>query len=151
MWTTTSRSILIGTNTGSNVNTGTNMTRKKQTKTNVFVLSWDCNGLESIVPVSEIEARNLELEKQRMWAILQDQDPGDHRESIAKIIHRLTMRAQFNTQRHYEIYSVCVDASIDAEQLKDLFDQNPQGMADLIRERGNKIYSDRATRAPVIV
>ena len=130
------------------------MSRKRKQKTNVFVLSWDCEGLESVVPVSEIEARNEELEKDRMLKILSDPegaDPGFKGESIAGIVHRLQLRAQFNSQRHYEIYSVCIDASIDADGIRDMFEQNPQGMADLIRERGNKIYSNRRHKNPVIV
>ncbi len=123
-------------------------------ETNVFVLSWDNEGLESVVPVSDIEAKNDVLEKERMLQILSDPDsvdPGFKGQSIAGIVQRLILRAQFNTQRHYEIYSVCVDASIDADTLRQYFEDNPQGAADLIRERGNKIYSNRRTKAPVII
>ena len=130
------------------------MSRKREPKTKVFVLSWDNEGLESVVPVSDIEARNEALEKERLLKILSDPegiDPGFRGESIAGIIHRMQIRAQINCHRHYEIYSVCVDASIDAEQLRDMFEQSPQDAADLIRERGNKIYSNRRHRAPVIV
>lgn len=130
------------------------MAKKKTPKTNVFVLSWDCEGLESVIPISEIEAKNEELEKDRVIQILGDpdgRDPGFQGENVPAIIHRLMLRAQFNTQRHYEIYSVCVDASIDAEQLRDMFEVNPQTAADLIRKRGNKIYCNRRHKAPVIV
>ena len=130
------------------------MSRKRKPKTKVFVLSWDNEGLESVVPVSDIEARNEELEKERVLQVLSDpegRDPGFRGESVAGIIHRMQIRAQINCHRHYEIYSVCVDASIDAEQLRDMFEQSPQDAADLIRERGNKIYSNRRHRAPVIV
>lgn len=130
------------------------MAKKRTPKTNVFVLSWDNEGLESVVPVSAIEARNDELEKERMLKILSDPeglDPGFQGESIAGIVHRLMLRAQVNAQRHYEIYSVCVDASIDADTLRQYFEDNPQGAADLIRERGNKIYSNRRMKASVII
>jgi len=126
---------------------------KKQQKTNVFVLSWDNEGLESVVPISEIEAANDALEKDRMFKILSDPealDPGFKGTSVPGIVQRLMLRAQLNSQRHYEIYSVCVDASVDAEQLRNMFEQNPQTAADLIRERGNKIYCNRRHRAPVI-
>ena len=130
------------------------MGKNKELDTRVFVLAWDCEGLESVVPVSDIEAKNTELEQERMLKILSDpegRDPGIQGQSIGGILNRLQLRAQLNSHRHYEIYSVCVDASIDAEQLREMFDENPQNMADLIRERGNKIYSNRRLRSPVIV
>ena len=126
----------------------------KTADTRVFVLSWDCEGLESVVPVSDIEARNDQLEKERLIRVLSDpegNDPGFRGESVAGIIHRMQIRAQINCDRHYEIYSVCVDASIDAQQLRDMFEQSPQDAADLIRQRGNKIYSNRRLRAPAII
>jgi len=53
------------------------------------------------------------------------------------------LRARYNTQRHYEIYAIGVDASLDREQLVEMFDQDPQSAADLIRARGQQLYSDR--------
>mgnify|MGYP003350648568 CR=1 FL=1 len=40
--------------------------------------------------------------------------------------------------------------TITAEDLKRMFEDNPQGTADLIRERGTKLYSDRQTSKRVI-
>ena len=56
---------------------------------------------------------------------------------------KLVLRARFNTQRHYEIYAIEVDSSISKDDLVTQFKENPQGMAELIRERGRVIHSDR--------
>ena len=102
-----------------------------------YVLSWDCTGLEAVVNISDIE-------KEKMWSVLKDADSGKSRgPSVNNIVNMLMLRARFNTQRHYEIYCIDTDDTITEEDLRRQFDDNPQGMADLIRDRGRQLYSDR--------
>lgn len=108
---------------------------------NIFILSWDNTGLEACINVSEIE-------KNSMWATLQDQKPEV---SIGPIISHLMMRARYNSQRHYEIYTIHVDDSVSEQDLRDMFEATPQQAADLIRERGRKIYSDRVDQKQVVI
>lgn len=103
--------------------------------TTLFVLSWDQLGLESIVNVTQIE-------KEKIWDVLRDNK--QERNLLGSIITNLMLRARYNPQRHYEIYSINVDESITEDDLREMFDNNPQEAADLIRGRGNKIFSDRA-------
>ena len=107
---------------------------------NVFILSWDCHGLEACVDATD-------LDKQAMWNTLKDGENA--RNSVGATLHYLMMRARLNSQRHYEIYSITADPEITKEDLIQQFTDNPQGMADLIRERGNKIYSDRVDSTKV--
>ena len=60
------------------------------------------------------------------------------------------MRARTNTQRCYEIYAIGVDGSITQDDIAAMFKTDPQYAADLIRERGEKIYSDRRTQKDAI-
>jgi len=120
------------------------MSKKK--KTRLFVLSWDQLGIEGVVDVTEMEAKRLNEEKQKMWDILQDKPENPHAgrdNDIGSIVRMMSLRARFNPQRHYEIYSVNTDYSITAEDMRTMFENDPQGSADLIRKRGNKLYSDR--------
>jgi hypothetical protein len=55
----------------------------------------------------------------------------------------MVLRARFNPQRHYEVYSIAADNGITDEDIRGMFDADPQCAADIIRERGNKIFSDR--------
>lgn len=57
-------------------------------------------------------------------------------------ISTLMLRARYNSQRQYEIYSFDVEAELSASEMKDMFNGNPQYFVDLIREKGHKIYSD---------
>jgi hypothetical protein len=99
---------------------------------NIFLLSWDMLGIEAVINISEIE-------KDATWALLQDK-PGPR---LNGIVNSVMMRARMNSQRHYEVYTVTMEESITEQDIKDMFETNPQGMAELIRERGHKMYSAR--------
>lgn len=100
---------------------------------NVFLLSWDCEGLEACINVSNAE-------KAIMWSTLKGEQP-DYK--IGNIVSMMMLRARANPQRHYEIYTIHVDETISEKDLRQMFDDSPQTAVDLIRERGNKIFSDR--------
>lgn len=106
-----------------------------------YVLSWDMYGLEACINVSDIE-------KRRMWNELKrtGDTPNHGRDpDVGSIVNAIMLRAKFNHQRHYEIYAVETDDNISDQDLRDMFDRDPQGSADLIRVRGRKLYSDRAS------
>lgn len=100
---------------------------------NVFILSWDCTGIESVINMTEHE-KNL------VWAHLKDQAPSVN---LNHVLNHLLLRARANPQRHYEIYTVQVQKGITDQDIRGMFEQDPQGSADLVREHGRKIYSDR--------
>lgn len=102
------------------------------TDSNLYLLSWDIIGLESCINISNVE-------KQQMWATLSNKEMP----KLNHIVSAVMLRARYNSQRHYEVYTVNVDESITEQDMVQMFKDNPQGMADLIRERGNKVYSDR--------
>jgi hypothetical protein len=65
--------------------------------------------------------------------------------------YHLRLRAQFNPQRHYEIYIVEATDGITEADIRDMFEADPQMAADTIRELGTVFYSDRATQKVAIV
>ena len=106
---------------------------------NAFIFAWDMYGIESIVPITQYEqddAKNL-------IRLLKDESPV--RSPLNNIMQRLVMRARVNGQRSYEIYSIDCDASLDEEFWKQQWNNHAQTTAELIRERGQKLYSDRAS------
>jgi hypothetical protein len=113
--------------------------------TNAFIFSWDCNGVEAIVPISQYEHWDAE----NTFRILADKPT--ERNPLDSIVRNLVLRARFNTQRHYEIYSIDCSLELDEQFWREQWAKEPQFTADLIRERGQKIYSDRATTKPVII
>ena len=104
----------------------------------VFLVMWDCYGLETCIDVTQ----HLQ---DRTWATLTNSKPKE----IPNVNH-LILRAKFNTQRHYEIYTVTAQSGITAEIIIEMFEASPQHAADTIRKLGKAIYSDRASSKVVI-
>jgi hypothetical protein len=61
------------------------------------------------------------------------------------------LRARFNSQRHYEIYIITATPGIDEDDIREMFEANPQGAAETIRRIGNKVFSDRARDYHVVI
>jgi hypothetical protein len=126
----------------------------KKTKNNIFLLSWDQNGLESVISLHEIEHAIEEQQKVRMWEILKSEDAVDTGNSAERDLNRyvnsILLRARVNPQRHYEVYTIHTTPGITAQNMRDMFENNPQASAELIRERGTKLYSNRSTTKVLI-
>lgn len=110
---------------------------------------WDMYGLECIIDVSKIINERQCWEKEKIWNTLKEKPYLTVEPSIP--LNLLIMRAKANPQRHYEIYSITTDKSIDYDTMLALFKETPQFAVDLVRERGNEIYSDRNTEKAIIV
>lgn len=111
----------------------------EESRPRTFCVMWDCNGLEAI--------REVVDPAMKTWAILANKPVP--RENFN--LEHWQLRARYNMQRHYEIYAIGVDGSITQEDIVDMFQRDPQSAADLIRSRGEKIYSDRRREKDAIV
>ena len=107
-------------------------------KNNRFVVMWDCNGLEAV--------EQLPDPADTTFALLKGTEPP----KPPNIMH-WRLRAQFNTQRHYEIYVFDTVKGITAEDIREMFEASPQTAADTIRGIGTVFYSDRQTQKAAIV
>jgi hypothetical protein len=105
---------------------------------NAFIFSWDQEGIEAIVPITQYEHHD----KQNLIRMLSEKPVA--RNPLNSIMQSLLLRARFNPQRHYEIYAVDCAEDMDEAFWREQWEQYPQEAAELIRERGHKIYSDRA-------
>ena len=110
--------------------------RKK--KLNNFLVVWDMLGLESIFDINKAYEEIDNWEKSKIWDVLKDQPTGKKPSPIP--LQMLIMRARYNTQRSYEIYTFSTD--MDMTEVKRLFKDNPQPIVEWIRVNGNKLYSD---------
>jgi len=103
-----------------------------------FAIMWDCNGLEALERLPDPADTTFALLK------------GDKIPQYPNIMH-WRLRAQYNTQRHYEIYIFRAVGGITEQDIRDMFEANPQTAADTIRRIGTVFYSDRQTKKAVIV
>jgi len=106
--------------------------------TNAFIFSWDQQGIEGIVPITEYE----DWDKVQLMEVLK----GNRLEKnpLNEIIGMMTMRARVNPQRHYEIYAIDCDPELDEAFWRARWESDPQWSANIVREKGYKIFSDRA-------
>jgi hypothetical protein len=105
-----------------------------------FVVVWDNLGLEYIGDITLDE-------QQRTWSALK----GEKLKYTIPNLEHLKLRAQFNPQRHYEIYLVNAVDGITADDIRDMFEANPQMSADTIRRLGHCLYSDRAQQDKILI
>jgi hypothetical protein len=105
--------------------------------TNAFIISWCSEGLESVIPITQYE--NIDIEN--TFKILKDEEPQLN--PLDAIIKKMLIRARVNSQRHYEIYAINCEDTITEQDLRNMFESDPQGIADLVRQRGHKLYGDR--------
>ena len=108
-----------------------------------FVVSWCCEGLEGIIPVTE-------LERQETFDILAGKT-NTAASRVAGSVNMMILRARFNPQRFYEVYAINAQPGISADDIRGMFDADPQTAADLIRERGQQLFSDRNKRTKRVV
>ena len=116
-------------------------------KTTRFVVMWDMNGLESLINVSKIEKEHQQWEKENIFRILKEDNTTLKPAHVP--LNQMILRAKFNSQRHYEIYTF--DSELSEQDIRETFENSPQVIADAIRNVGYKFYSDRATKSAVIV
>jgi hypothetical protein len=104
---------------------------------------WNCHGIESIVPITQYE----DQDKLDTWNTLKGEPIGEN--PINVLISRMTMRARFNPERSYEIYAMDCAEGITEEDLFDFWDNSPQDAADLTREKGVCVFSNRNKSRPI--
>lgn len=99
---------------------------------------WDCHGLEALARIPE--------PADTTFALLQSKKAPE----MPNIMH-WKLRAQANGQRHYEIYTFSASDDVDIDDIREMFEANPQVAADTIRRIGHQIYSDRASDHQVMI
>jgi hypothetical protein len=115
------------------------MTYLNEHSVNWFAVMWCCEGLEAVQHIPD--------PKMQTWARLANQPMFE----MPRLNH-WQLRAQFNPQRNYEIYLVSAEPGITADDIRLMFDADPQTAADTCRRLGQQFYSNRASnKKPAIV
>jgi hypothetical protein len=104
----------------------------------MFAIMWDCHGLEAVEAVPD--------PAETTFALLKGAEPP----RPPNILH-WQLRARYNSQRHYEIYIITATPGIDCDNIREMFEANPQTAADTIRRIGYKYHSDRAQEDKVVI
>lgn len=108
------------------------------TRLGYFAIMWDCQGLEAVARVPD--------PADTTFALLKGVEPPR-----PPNLGHWELRARYNSQRHYEIYLISAVAGIDEDDIREMFETNPQGAADTIRRIGNKFYSNRREENQIVI
>ena len=108
-------------------------------KSRVYICMWDENGFETLKDCTSWERETF-----------LNTIAGKELTPAPVSLHALTMRARFNPQRAYEIWTFNTDENIDEETLWEIANETPQALVDMIRERGKKLYGNAKVTEPRI-
>jgi len=103
----------------------------------MFAIMWDCYGLEAVTRLPD--------PADRTFALLKGVPPP-----AVPNINMWELRARFNPQRNYEIYLITAVPGISEDDIRNMFEADPQGSAETIRRIGQKFFSDRETKERLI-
>ena len=103
-----------------------------------YVIMWCETGLEGILDITG-------MRQHATYAMLSNTSHPD----IAGIT-AMELRARLNPQRNYEIYALVTD-DIDIEMLYASFENDPQWIVDIIRDKGTPILKASQRLTKVIV
>lgn len=98
---------------------------------NYILISFDCEGFEAIVDVTEFAPEQAMLNK------LAGNSEPDMR--FANMIGAMKLRARYNPQRAPEIW-IIMSEDFDADSIKQLSEEDPQFTADIVRKHGIPIW-----------
>lgn len=104
-----------------------------------FLISWDTNGIEAIIPIGEQRSENL------VAKLSGKPEPFN----IGSTYNMLCMRARFNPQRSPQIWGINVDDSITEAMLREIADTTPQVLVDLVKEKGVKFFGDKMQKSVI--
>ena len=105
-----------------------------------WLVYWCNEGFEHIREITQYER----WEQQQLVDILSDQPPRSN--PLNQLINNMTMRARFNSDRHYELYAFKSTDDLELQDLQDWANSEPQSFVNWIRGNGVKIHSDRDPR-----
>jgi hypothetical protein len=114
------------------------MNQELDTRLGQFAIMWDCNGLEAVARVPD--------PADTTFALLKNTEPP----RPPNIMH-WQLRARYNSQRHYEIYIITADPGIGEDDIRNMFENDPQSAADTIRRIGHCYHSDRRAEDQIVI
>jgi hypothetical protein len=108
-------------------------------KSKVYICMWDERGFETLKDCTKWERETF-----------LNTIAGKELTPAPVNLQAMMMRARFNPQRNYEIWTFNTEESLDEDTLWRYAEDNPQALVDMIRARGKRLYGEPATTEPRI-
>ena len=100
-------------------------------KSRVYICMWDENGFETLKDCTS-------WERDTFLATIAGRDL----KPAPVNLQAMMMRARFNPQRAYEIWTFNTEESLDEDTLWRYAEETPQALVDMIRNRGKQLYAN---------
>lgn len=98
-----------------------------------FLAMWSIEGFECILDITEYQYD----EAANTARLLAGEEP--EKSQLDTIVSGMKMRARFNPQRNYEVYSFAASAGIGQAEIDNWMATDPQSLADWLRANGTAI------------
>lgn len=95
-----------------------------------WLVLFDSQGLDWLVDCDSINAEDT-----MKW--MGGEKYGNN---LGQTIFLAVMRAKANPQRFPEVWAYSTDFDVSEDQMTEMWNDNPQGMADLVRKKGRNFY-----------
>lgn len=113
-----------------------------------FLAMWCCEGFKCIQDITKFNPDTWN--QQNLINLLKDQK--QEKNPLGHQLFMMKMRAQTNSQRHYEIYAFSAVDGVEEDDLWEWAERDPQSLVNWIRENGVCEYNGkREVRQPMIV
>jgi hypothetical protein len=115
----------------------------------IWLAFWCNEGLEGLINVSEY----INSGKKELFNNLKtgEKPTITSEQTLSRIIESMAMRARFNPQRYYEIYTFTSDFGMNENDIKDWFNTSPQSAVDWVRKNGTSILTKTAKSTKPII
>lgn len=95
-----------------------------------FVVMFDRTGVDTLIPCDEMKTREM-LE----WL-----GGKPHKSELAYHVNIALMRARYNPHRSPEVWVYETEDDFEESEMRGMWDESPQGMADLVRKKGKCLF-----------
>lgn len=105
----------------------------------LILVAWDMYGLELCEDITQVE-------KNQLFDMIRGE--SNYESWLRNLIFCTVMRAQANSQRNYEVYTITLDSGVSMEDLVKTFEVNPQYIVNWIRKHGSPVFQASAGHRP---
>jgi len=105
-----------------------------------WVVLFDTLGVDTLIPWDDLKADD-------MLAVLSGRKPRDH---VGQRINMMIMRAKANHQRFPEVWAYDTSDDFEYEDMRNMWEESPQGIADLVREKGTNLFKYAKEKSVIV-
>lgn len=105
----------------------------------LIFIAWDMYGLEICEDLTQAE-------KNQLFDLIRGE--SNYESWLRNLVFCTQLRAQANSQRNYEIYTITLSPDLTVDDVVSAFADNPQHIVNWIRQNGNAIYRADAGHRP---